>query len=115
MSAAHARGLRGALGLVVVLGLVGIDRPASGQSLAAAAPVAQGSAEFVLVNNTSVWLSLYIDGQRSVSVAPGDRGVDIVRVGFHRFEVVTLDGTDRRCTRSGEVGPEGKSWTIDEN
>lgn len=111
----HAKQLRWVVAVGVVWGVSGVTQPWAFASQPAAAPVAQGSAEFVLVNNTSVWLSLYIDGQRSVSVAPGDRGVDFVRVGFHRFEVVTLDGTDRRCTRSGEVGPEGSSWTIGEN
>jgi|GEM_PF-4158575 len=71
-------------------------------------------AEFVLVNNTSVWLSLFIDGSRSVSVPPGDQGVDLVTPGNHNFRAETLDGTGRYVTHSGYVPPEGKTWTVSE-
>ena len=70
------------------------------------------SAQFVLVNNTSVWLSLFIDGRRSVSVPPGDQGVDAVTPGYHTFKAVTLDGSGRSVTHSGNVPAEGVQWTV---
>jgi hypothetical protein len=69
-------------------------------------------AEFVLINATSQWLTLYIDGRKSVSVPPGDRGVDLIAVGNHTFRVVTPDG--RYATHQGYVPPEGKTWTVTE-
>ncbi|HUG68924.1 MAG TPA: hypothetical protein VMM76_14340 [Pirellulaceae bacterium] len=68
------------------------------------------SAEFVLINNTREWLFLFIDGQRSVSVPPGDRGVTLVRTGFHRFRAETRDG--RFVERSGVIEANGQSWTV---
>jgi hypothetical protein len=69
-------------------------------------------AEFVLINATSQWLTLYIDGRKSVSVPPGDRGVDLITVGNHTFRAVTPDG--RYATHQGYVPPEGKTWTVTE-
>jgi hypothetical protein len=99
--------LLGALG-------VGLLAPEGLVPAVQAAPAGRGTAAFVLVNNTSTWLSLYIDGSRSVSVPPRDRGVDYVKVGFHNFKAVTLDNTGRSVSRSGNIGPGGMTWTIDE-
>jgi len=83
------------------------------QSVQAAEYVAEET-EFVLVNDTSTWLSLYIDGVKSVSVPPGDRGVDLISPGYHNFRAETIDDTGRYTTHSGYVPPEGKTWTVSE-
>jgi hypothetical protein len=73
------------------------------------------SAEFVLRNQTTVWLSLYVDGRRTVSVPPGDQGTVLVVPGHHNFSAVTLDGTGRSVARSGRVSSNGATWTVTEN
>lgn len=73
---------------------------------------AKQQAEFVLVNSTSSWLSLFVDGRRTISVPPGDRGVTLIWPGTYRFRAQTPDG--RRVERSGYVGLAGQTWTITE-
>ena len=104
-------------GLVLALGFAEVRAvPVSALhsvALAQATAVqAQENAEFVLKNETPLWLSLFIDGKRTVSVPPGDRGVVLVTPGNHNFKAVTLDGTNRSATRSGHVSAAGITWTI---
>lgn len=70
------------------------------------------TAEFTLVNNTSGWLSLFVDGRRTVSVPPGDRGTTLIRPGTHTFRAVTPDG--RSVQRRGYVKSSGQKWTVSE-
>ena len=83
------------------------------QLIAAPAAFASAQAEFVLINNTSQWLTLYVDGRKSCSVPPGDRCVDLIPVGNHSFKAVATDG--RSASREGYIPPEGRSWTVTEN
>jgi hypothetical protein len=69
-------------------------------------------AEFTLVNATSQWLSLFVDGQRTVTVNPGDRGVVLVSVGNHTFRAEATDG--RFVQRTDYVSPAGATWTVRE-
>lgn len=81
---------------------------------AEATPIYQGSALFTLVNNTSQPLALYVDGQHLLSVSSRHSGIVSVTTGYHSFEAVMLDGTNRHVTRSGEIDAAGRTWTVDE-
>ncbi len=70
------------------------------------------TAEFRLVNATTVWLRLYIDGEGAGSAAPGDQTVSTVSVGTHTAQVVAPDG--RTLTHTGTVPLGGLTWTVSE-
>ncbi len=74
----------------------------------------QQSAELVVVNSTSVWISVFVDDVRTCSIPPGDQGVDFVSVGYHNFRAETLDGTQRFASRYDYLGENGATWTITE-
>jgi len=69
-------------------------------------------AEFTLVNDTSSWLSLFIDGKRTVSVPPGDHGTTLIHPGTYTFRAVMPD--NRAVQRRGYVSSAGQSWTVSE-
>lgn len=73
---------------------------------------AQSETEFRLVNSTSVWLTLYVDGTRSCSAPPGDQCVDLVVPGRHNVMAEAPDG--RSISNSFDVPPGGFTWTITE-
>jgi hypothetical protein len=78
----------------------------------AAVPVSAADAEFVLKNMTKTWLSLFVDGKRTVSVPPGDQGVTLLKPGTHRFRAQTPDG--RYVERVGNVPSQGQTWEVTE-
>jgi len=71
------------------------------------------TAEFLMINATSVWLTLYVDGERSCSSPPGDQCTTLVSVGGHSVKAKAPDG--RYVTRSVTVPAVGFTWTITEN
>ena len=69
-------------------------------------------AQFVFVNDCSFWLTLYINGTRSVSVPPGDKGVDLITPGWHNVRAEqTTDPTNFHAERFN-IPPEGFTLTI---
>lgn len=104
------------LASVVLLGLCWGSLPANVTATPTSkpAPIHQGTALFTLVNNTSQPLALYVDGQHLLSVSSRQSGIISVTTGYHTFEAVMLDGTNRHVTRSGEIDAAGRTWTVDE-
>ena len=75
---------------------------------------AQSTAEFVLKNETSFWVTLYIDGSKSCSAPPGDQCVDLVSPGQHNVKAEQTDDPNNYITNTFDVPPEGFTWTITE-
>lgn len=70
------------------------------------------TAEFVLKNDTSFWITLYVDGSRSCSAPPGDRCVDLVSTGKHTFKAAETKKPSNYIRRTINVPVEGFTWTI---
>lgn len=70
------------------------------------------TAEFVLKNETSVWLRLYVDGNESCSAPPGDRCVDLVTPGQHSVRAETIEPNPRSVSNVFNMPIEGFTWTI---
>jgi len=82
--------------IIVLLSVIGYK---------AQATEAWDTAEITLVNNSSQWLQLYIDGVASCSANPGDQCTDLVDVGSHCLEAVATDGRSvRQCGNISEHG-----------
>ncbi len=109
----RARAARLLLSASVALVGVGFALPGSVAPVVQAAPVHRGSAELLLKNASSVWVTLYVGGQGCGSIPPGDQQPVQVSVGYHNLRVKILDGTNRYITRNNAyIGPNGVTWTI---
>lgn len=73
---------------------------------------AQRVAEFVLKNDTSFWVTLYIDGKKSCSAPPGDQCVDLVTPGRHNVKAEETANPKNYITNTFDVPPDGFTWTI---
>lgn len=70
--------------------------------------------EFTLVNACSYSLTLYIDGTKSVTVPPGDRGVVFVTPGWHNVRVEQTTDPTHFITDRFDIPLGGFTLTVDE-
>jgi hypothetical protein len=76
------------------------------------APPSAGSTTLKFVNHTPFWLTFYVDGEKSVSVPPGDQGFAVTTPGRHTLRADAI-GKGLSTNRTVDLTAEGGVWTVD--
>lgn len=65
---------------------------------------------FQFINTTTTTLTLYVDGERKCTAAPGGQCTDWVTIGQHEIRAVSPDG--RYSSRNVYIDEAGFKWTL---